>query len=89
MSTRSIVEEYVRRALALAEAEEAEDGRIVARIPGFKGIFGYGPDRLTAMRDLADVLEDWTKFRLRAGKDVPVLGDIDFSDEENRRMAAR
>lgn len=88
MSTRSIVEEYTRRAMALAIPEENEDGMIVARVPGFKGVYGYGSNALAALSDLSDVLQDWVTYRIQGGKSVPALGDIDFSDEESRRLAA-
>ena len=65
--------EYIKKAMRLAQAEKMEDGRYFAKIPGFKGLWADGDNRKECLGELRLSLEEWLVIALRADEDLPEL----------------
>ncbi len=87
IATQSIVQHYVREALAEAVYENLRDGRVVARVPPCKGVIAFGVDHRSAQKELSSVLEEWTTLGVRLGHTLPVLGGIDLNTDDARALA--
>jgi predicted RNase H-like HicB family nuclease len=58
-------------AMAKAEYEEMEDGRIFATIPGFDGLWAVGRTQDKAAKELYSVLGGWLHVHTEIGKQQP------------------
>ena len=81
----TIPPEYIAAAMPGAVYEVLEDdGRFYGSIPGFPGVWGVGPTQEACAVELAEVLEDWTAFRLARGLAVPVIAGLDLNSPARR-----
>ena len=88
MAQQLVVSEYAKRAVAQATVEHLEDGSYVAHSPGLVGVVAFGDSEYEAVLELAFTVMDWVRFSIERGQTPPPLGDIDFSDEETRKLVA-
>lgn len=87
MPLPTILEHYAREALRQAVFQELEDGSTVGRVPQLKGVIAFGADKEQTANELYSIVEDWTRLRIQAGGEVPVLGDVDLNTDEARTLA--
>ncbi len=84
--TQSMVQHYVREALAQAVYENLRDGRVVATVPPCKGVIVFGVDHRSAQQELSSVLEEWTMLGVRLCHTLPVLGGVDLNTDDARAL---
>ncbi len=51
--------EYIDKAMQVAQFEQIEDGTYFGRIPGFKGVWANKPTEQECREELREVLEGW------------------------------
>jgi hypothetical protein len=83
----TIVERYIMAAMEQAEAEELEEGGVVATVPGLIGIVASGADVHNCALDLYTRLEDWVRVVIEQGFELPVFGGIDLNAEASALRA--
>jgi predicted RNase H-like HicB family nuclease len=86
MPTETVLEHYAREALNLATIEPLDDGSFVGRVPGLDGAIAFGDTERECVVEVYSVVEDWARFRVERGLNVPILGSIDLNTEENRKL---
>jgi predicted RNase H-like HicB family nuclease len=86
MQLTTIVEDYVYALMKMAQAEELEDGAIVATVPGAPGVIASGWDVHECSADLYARLEDWVKVRIQRGYRLPAVNGIDLNSPERRAL---
>lgn len=64
--------EYLQAAMNHAVYEQIEDGTYFGEIPGFQGVWSNAATLEGARQELAEVLEEWTLFRIADHAELPV-----------------
>lgn len=73
-----MIERYAKAAARLAEIEP-DDGKLVATISGFDGVWASGATEADVVMELIDVIEEWATLKLIDGDDdIPVVDGIDL-----------
>ena len=78
---KSILTEYIDRALSEAEYDKLEDGTFSGRIPGFKGVIAFGETLRKCEEELQSTLEDWIFVGLKLGHKFPIIDGFDLNKE--------
>ena len=74
----SLVRYYIERAMANATTEYMEEDRAYyAAILGFRGVYATGDTQEAAVTELKAVLEDWIALRLRHGRALPAVDNVE------------
>ncbi len=84
MSTRYILSDYVRAALAQASYDKLEDGSFGGSIPSCQGVVAFGETLGKCQDELRSTLEDWILLGLRLSHPLPVIAGIDLNKEPAR-----
>ncbi|HZU76585.1 MAG TPA: type II toxin-antitoxin system HicB family antitoxin [Dehalococcoidia bacterium] len=84
MPAQTVVDAYIREALARAAYETLDDGTIAASIPDCFGVLGFGASAAECRRNLAERLEQWVSQSLAEGRPLPVLGGVDLNAGQAR-----
>lgn len=79
MSLDTALENYAREALKQATYEPLGDGSWVGRAPALPGVICFDDTRPACEAELLSVVEDWARWRLQRGLQVPVVGAADLN----------
>lgn len=81
MAARSIISEYIERAMAQAEYDKLADNSFSGRIASCKGVIAFGPTLHECETELRSTLEDWLLVGFKLGHTLPVIEGIDLNRE--------
>lgn len=71
---------YLETAMERASYDIVEDDRSYwGEIPELQGVWANAPTLEACRRELREALSDWIALRLRLGKQIPVIADIDLN----------
>jgi predicted RNase H-like HicB family nuclease len=76
MTIRFALIEYVEGAMAGASYDKLEDGMVVGRVPGCKGVIAFGATLRECEEELGSTLEDWTLVGLKLQHSLPIVAGI-------------
>lgn len=84
----SIVQEYIYTAIRQARVRpQGSHGTFLIGTPAFESVVILSDDPAEALADLYRAIEHLVLDRLAHGGRLPVIDDIDFSDEDSRAYA--
>ena len=76
-----ILSEYIEHAMTLAEFDKLEDNTFAGRIPLCKGVIAFGKTLRECEVELRSLLEDWILLGFKLQHRLPVIDNIDLSEE--------
>ena len=85
---KSILTGYIDSALSRAEYDKLEDRTFSGRIPGCKGVIGFGTTLRECENELQSTLEDWIFVGLKLGHTLPVIDGFDLNKEPTHESVA-
>ena len=74
-----MLNKYIEKAMALAQAEKMEDGRYFGSIQGFKGLWADGNTKTQCLTELRRSLEEWLVLALRDDEELPELSGLSLN----------
>jgi predicted RNase H-like HicB family nuclease len=76
VTTMSVLQDYVTRAMARACYERIEGDRLAGSIPGLRGVWADGATRDECEQTLREVLEEWLVAALRDDEELPEFDGV-------------
>ena len=71
-----MIQEYINKALAIADYKILEDGTWFADIKPLSGVWANGESIEETRQELIEVIEEWLLLKLKDGDEIPVLGAV-------------
>jgi predicted RNase H-like HicB family nuclease len=87
VAVSSVIDVYVNAVMEHASFDPIENG-VTATVPEAFGVAGVGADCRDSAQNLRDRLEEWVLVCLANGRKLPIVNEIDFSDEATLKLVA-
>ncbi len=76
-----MIQEYINKALAVANYKILEDGTWFADIKPLSGVWANGESIEETRQELIEVIEEWLLLKLKDGDEIPVLDAVGIGFE--------
>ena len=84
MASKTILGEYISRAMKEAEYEEFEDSTFGATIPSCVGVVAFGETLRECADELRSTLADWILVGIALGHPLPTVGGVSLDGDAAR-----
>ena len=73
-----MINEYMQKALDLAQYKKLDDKTWFADIPGFQGVWANGKTVEECRTELSEVLEEWILLKIKDNENLPKIGETEL-----------